>query len=470
MSTLARDLKALVGADAVLDPPPAALPQRRDRGARPRGHARRGRAPGDAGRGRRGRRVVLRARRRDRAARRRQRLRGRCRAGHGGVVLDLGRMKRVRAASTRCSGGSRSRPAYAPRELRRLARESGLCFPPDPGAAEQSQIGGNIATNAGGPHAFKYGVTGAWVTGLEAVVAAGRADPRRRRGAQGRRRLRPQEPADRLGGHARDHHRRVAAAHARAGGRAPVVARLPRHGAGCRGASRRCSETACRSAALEYLDGRHARSSPSGAFPVRLPAGAGFMVIAEADGSARGAAAERDALRGGAGRGALAVHAPATPARSPRSGAGATASRSPSRAHARRQALRGHRRPARPARRGDRRHDRDRRAPRAGRVQLGPRRRRQPALELPHRPRRPGAARRAPARPPRSSSQLAGRLGGSISGEHGVGWAKRGHLGPSVGARRRRPAPRDQAGLRPQEPHEPRQEDVIRAGCELCWM
>src|SRR5207248_5817343 len=46
-------------------------------------------------------------------------------------------------------------------------------FPPDPGAAEQSQIGGNIATNAGGPHAFKYGVTGAWVTGLEVVVPPG---------------------------------------------------------------------------------------------------------------------------------------------------------------------------------------------------------------------------------------------------------------------------------------------------------
>ena len=42
----------------------------------------------------------------------------------------------------------------------RRARESGLLFPPDPGAAEQSQLGGTIATNAGGPHAFKYGVTG----------------------------------------------------------------------------------------------------------------------------------------------------------------------------------------------------------------------------------------------------------------------------------------------------------------------
>ena len=53
-------------------------------------------------------------------------------------------------------------------DVRRLARESGLFFPPDPGAAEQSMIGGNIATNAGGPHAFKYGVTGRWVLGLEA--------------------------------------------------------------------------------------------------------------------------------------------------------------------------------------------------------------------------------------------------------------------------------------------------------------
>lgn len=55
----------------------------------------------------------------------------------------------------------------------RRARESGLLFPPDPGAAEQSQLGGTIATNAGGPHAFKYGVTGDWVTGIEAVLAPG---------------------------------------------------------------------------------------------------------------------------------------------------------------------------------------------------------------------------------------------------------------------------------------------------------
>ena len=58
-------------------------------------------------------------------------------------------------------------------DVQRLARESGLRFPPDPGAAEISQIGGNIACNAGGPHAFKYGVTGHWVTGIEAVIPPG---------------------------------------------------------------------------------------------------------------------------------------------------------------------------------------------------------------------------------------------------------------------------------------------------------
>ena len=52
------------------------------------------------------------------------------------------------------------------------ARERAL-FPPDPGAAEQSQIGGNVATNAGGPHAFKYGVTGAWVTASRSAIAPG---------------------------------------------------------------------------------------------------------------------------------------------------------------------------------------------------------------------------------------------------------------------------------------------------------
>src|SRR5881296_76917 len=90
----------------------------------------------------------------------------------GGVVLSLERLDRVRSFDPllwRIEVEAGLRTA----ELRRIARESGLLFAPDPGAAEQSQIGGNIATNAGGPHAYKYGVTGAWVTGLEVVVPPG---------------------------------------------------------------------------------------------------------------------------------------------------------------------------------------------------------------------------------------------------------------------------------------------------------
>jgi glycolate dehydrogenase FAD-linked subunit len=90
----------------------------------------------------------------------------------GGVVVSLERLERVRSFDPllwRIEVEAGLRTA----ELRRIAREGGLLFAPDPGASEQSQIGGNIATNAGGPHAFKYGVTGTWVTGLEAVVAPG---------------------------------------------------------------------------------------------------------------------------------------------------------------------------------------------------------------------------------------------------------------------------------------------------------
>lgn len=90
----------------------------------------------------------------------------------GGVVVSLGRLteiRDVRPERWRMTVGAGALTAT----VHRLARESGLRFPPDPGAAEQSQIGGNVATNAGGPHAFKYGATGAWVTGVEAVIPPG---------------------------------------------------------------------------------------------------------------------------------------------------------------------------------------------------------------------------------------------------------------------------------------------------------
>lgn len=91
----------------------------------------------------------------------------------GGVVIALARLNRVRSFDPllwRLEVEAGTTTA----DVRRIAREGGLLFAPDPGAAEQSQIGGNVATNAGGPRCFKYGVTAEYVLALEAVSAEGR--------------------------------------------------------------------------------------------------------------------------------------------------------------------------------------------------------------------------------------------------------------------------------------------------------
>jgi glycolate oxidase subunit GlcD len=93
-------------------------------------------------------------------------------AVNGGVVLSLERLRRVRELEP-ALWRIHPEAGVSTRHVQRLARENGLMFAPDPGASEQSQIGGNVATNAGGPHALKYGVTGAWVSGLEVVLAPG---------------------------------------------------------------------------------------------------------------------------------------------------------------------------------------------------------------------------------------------------------------------------------------------------------
>ncbi len=90
----------------------------------------------------------------------------------GGVVLALDRLDRVRSFEPELWRINVEAGVPTVR-LKQVVREGGLMFAPDPGAPEQSQIGGNIATNAGGPHAFKYGVVGDWVTGLEAALAPG---------------------------------------------------------------------------------------------------------------------------------------------------------------------------------------------------------------------------------------------------------------------------------------------------------
>jgi glycolate oxidase subunit GlcD len=90
----------------------------------------------------------------------------------GGVVISMARLNAVRALEPewwRCEVEAGVTTA----ELQRRVREVGLRYPPDPGSAASSHIGGNLATNAGGPHAFGHGVTRAWVLGLEAVLAPG---------------------------------------------------------------------------------------------------------------------------------------------------------------------------------------------------------------------------------------------------------------------------------------------------------
>src|SRR3546814_17382353 len=62
-------------------------------------------------------------------------------------------------------------------DLQRALAPHGLFWPPDPASADQCTVGGNLACNAGGPHAVKYGATRDNVLGLVAVT--GRSEERR---------------------------------------------------------------------------------------------------------------------------------------------------------------------------------------------------------------------------------------------------------------------------------------------------
>lgn len=64
-------------------------------------------------------------------------------------------------------------PGVVTADIDRLARTAGLFYPPDPGSAEYCRIGGNIAMNAAGPRSVKYGVTRDYVLGLRAVTGTG---------------------------------------------------------------------------------------------------------------------------------------------------------------------------------------------------------------------------------------------------------------------------------------------------------
>ncbi|MBK3577544.1 FAD-binding protein [Streptomyces sp. MBT65] len=93
-------------------------------------------------------------------------------AGEGVLVLDLSGMNRVLELSVDDQLAV-VEPGVITAELDRAAGEHGLRYAPDPASAAISTIGGNIATNAGGLRCAKYGVTRDSVLGLEAVLADG---------------------------------------------------------------------------------------------------------------------------------------------------------------------------------------------------------------------------------------------------------------------------------------------------------
>jgi FAD/FMN-containing dehydrogenase len=231
-------------------------------------------------------------------------LAGGCVPVDGGVVVATGRLTRVRSFEP-STWFMHADAGVTTETVQRLARENGLFFGPDPGAAEQSQLGGNIATNAGGPHAFKYGVTGRWVTGVDVVLPPG-------------------EPASFGGPLSKD----VAGydlTHLLVGSEGtlgivtaawlrllpapeaayPVIAFYDSHAAGC-AAIALVVGSGLDVAVLEYLD-RGTLALSGAACPADVPAGAAFAVIAEADGDADGALRRLREAKDTLGHGALTV-------------------------------------------------------------------------------------------------------------------------------------------------------------------
>jgi len=91
---------------------------------------------------------------------------------HGGVVLSVERLNRILEIDE-VNLTAVVEPAVITGDLQRAVEARGLFYPPDPASLEMSSIGGNVAECAGGPRAFKYGTTKRYVLGLEAVLPTG---------------------------------------------------------------------------------------------------------------------------------------------------------------------------------------------------------------------------------------------------------------------------------------------------------
>ncbi len=90
----------------------------------------------------------------------------------GGLVLDLTRMDRI-IAIDKVNLMAEVEPGVVNARLQEAVGQEGLFYPPDPASLKACTIGGNIAECAGGPRAFKYGVTRDYLMGLEVVLPTG---------------------------------------------------------------------------------------------------------------------------------------------------------------------------------------------------------------------------------------------------------------------------------------------------------
>jgi len=97
---------------------------------------------------------------------------GGCVPARGGIALSLMRMSRIKEINF-IDAVAIVEPGVFTADLKAAVRAQRLFYPPDPASMKDCTIGGNVATNAGGPRCLKYGVTRNYVIGLEVVLADG---------------------------------------------------------------------------------------------------------------------------------------------------------------------------------------------------------------------------------------------------------------------------------------------------------
>lgn len=93
-------------------------------------------------------------------------------AAPGGVIVSFARMKEI-VEVNETNRQAVVQPGVITNVLQRYILPLNLVYPPDPASHSVCTLGGNIAENAGGPHCLKYGVTGNYVLGLQTVLAGG---------------------------------------------------------------------------------------------------------------------------------------------------------------------------------------------------------------------------------------------------------------------------------------------------------